>query len=241
MADAAACFGLRGDGATALPIVSMSDFSLCRLSRVVEAGWQRLVIDSRCYLDAGEGGLLLFAVAFSGEGDEAIDELFVGYAGRLPEFGVHANAGEAGHGVDFVEVDAGGFGFSVLSGFDGWLHEEVDAGEASTVAGAEGGEGHFADLPGLGFGELGGDDGDACVGVVLGVVVVELGAGDDFSYDGGNGGVVAEDGYFEFAGLGSGAADALFDDELAVVAGGEVHRGGEFAAVVDFADAYGRA
>ena len=91
------------------------------------------------------------------------------------------------------------------------------------------------------FGELGGDDGDAGVGVVFGVVVVELGAGDDFADDGGFGGVVAEDGDFEFAGLGSGAAYALLDDELAVVAGGEVHRGGEFAAVVDFADAYGRA
>jgi len=66
-------------------------------------------------------------------------------------------------------------------------------------------------------------------------------AGDDLSDDGGFGGVVAEDGYFEFAGFCAGAADALLDDEFAVVAGGEVHRGGEFAAVVDLADAYGRA
>ena len=180
-------------------------------------------------------------MAFGGEGDEAVDELFVGYAGGLPELGVHADAGEAGHGVDFVEVDAGGFGFLVLFGFDGGLHEEVDAGEAGAVAGAEGGDGHLADLFGFGFGEIRGDDGDAGVGVVLGVVVVELGAGDDFADDGGFGGVVAEDGYFEFAGFGAGAAYALLDDELAVEAGGEVHRGGEFAAVVDFADAYGRA
>ena len=78
-------------------------------------------------------------------------------------------------------------------------------------------------------------------GVVLGFVVVELGAGDDFANNGGFGGVVAEDGDFEFAGLGSGAAYALLDDELAVEAGGEVHRRGEFGAVVDFADADGRA
>ena len=51
-------------------------------------------------------------------------------------------------------------------------------------------------------GEFGGDDGDAGGGVVLGVVVVELGAGDDFADDGGFGGVVAEDGDFEFAGFG---------------------------------------
>ncbi len=72
-------------------------------------------------------------------------------------------------------------------------------------------------------------------------VVVELRAGDDFADDGGLGGVVAEDGDFELAGLGAGAADALLDDELAVEAGGEIHRGGEFAAVVDFADADGGA
>ncbi len=56
--------------------------------------------------------------------------------------------------------------------------------------------------------------------MVLGVVVVELGAGDYFAYDGGLGGVVSEDGYFEFAGLCAGAADALLNDELAVEAGG---------------------
>ena len=76
---------------------------------------------------------------------------------------------------------------------------------------------------------------------VLGVVVVELAVGDDLADDGGFGGVVAEDGDFEFAGFGAGAADALLDDELAVEAGGEVHGGGEFGAVVDFADADGGA
>ena len=49
-------------------------------------------------------------VAFGGEGDEAVNELFVGDAGGLPELGVHADAGEAGHSVDFVEINAGGFG-----------------------------------------------------------------------------------------------------------------------------------
>jgi hypothetical protein len=62
--------------------------------------------------------------------------------------------------------------------------------------------------------------------VVFGVVVVEFSAGHDFSYYGGLRRVVAEDGYFEFAGFCSGAADALFDDKFAVVAGGQVHGGG---------------
>jgi hypothetical protein len=169
---------------------------------------------------------LLFVVAFGGEGDQAIDELFVGDAGGLPEFWVHADAGEAGHCVDFVEVDAGGFGLLALPCSALGLHEEVDAGEAGAVAGAEGGDGHFADLSGFGLGENRGDDGNAGGGVVLGVVIVEFGAGDDFSDDGSFGGVVAEDGYFEFAGLGAGAAYSLFDDEFAIVAGGEVHGGG---------------
>ena len=47
-------------------------------------------------------------MAFEGEGDEAVDEFFVGDAGGLPELGVHGDAGEAGHGVDLVEVDARG-------------------------------------------------------------------------------------------------------------------------------------
>ena len=43
MADAAACFGLRGDGATALPIVSMSAFLLMpAFGCFVEAGLQAL-------------------------------------------------------------------------------------------------------------------------------------------------------------------------------------------------------
>jgi hypothetical protein len=63
----------------------------------------------RFLLDAGEGGLLLFLVAFGGKADESIDQFFVRHAGGFPELGVHADAGEARHGVDFVEVDAGGF------------------------------------------------------------------------------------------------------------------------------------
>ena len=88
---------------------------------------------------------MLFAVAIDGEGDEAVYQLFVGEAGGLPEFGVHADAGEAGHGVDFIEVDAGRFALPFF-GFGGGFHKEVDAGEASAVAGAEGGDGHLANL-----------------------------------------------------------------------------------------------
>ena len=98
--------------------------------------------------------LLLFAMAFDGQGDEAVDEFFIRDAAGLPELGVHADAGEAGHGIDFIEVDAAGLRFPVFLCFRGWGHEEVDAGESGAVAGAEGGEGHLADLFGLGVREL---------------------------------------------------------------------------------------
>ena len=49
--------------------------------------------------------------------------------------------------------------------------------------------------------------------------------------------VVAEDGDFELAGARFGPADALLDDELAVVSGGFVEGGREFLAVVGLGDA----
>ena len=117
------------------------------------------------------------------------------------------------------------------------LHEEIDTGEAGEVAGAEGRHGHCADLLGLRAGELGGNDRHRALGEILGLVVVELLAGNDFADDAGLGRVVAEDGDFELAGLGFFAADALFDHQLAVVAGGQSERGAQFLAVVRLADA----
>ena len=58
----AACFDWFADGFHALP------------------SWRRAALERavlRCCLDAGEGGLLLFAVAFYGQGYEAVDELLV--------------------------------------------------------------------------------------------------------------------------------------------------------------------
>ncbi len=74
-------------------------------------------------------------------------------------------------------------------------------------------------------------------GEVLGLVVVEFLAGNDFADDAGFRRVVAEDGDFELAGSGFCAAYALFDDKLAVVSGGFVESGTEFGAVVGLGDA----
>ncbi len=185
----------------------------------------------------GERGAGALGVALDGELDEGGDEVGVGEPCGLPELGVHGDGGEAWEGIDLIEVDAA---TSV------WLHEEVDAGEAGEVAGAECVDGHGADGFGLGGGELGGDDGDGALGEVFVLVIVELLAGDDFADDGGFGIVVAEDGDFELAGfLGSagaaGAVDALLDDEFAVEFGGEGEGGREFLAVVCLGDADGGA
>src|SRR5258708_33445476 len=91
-ADATACFGLRGDAATGLPIVWMSAFSLCQRSS------DSLKQDSRgllSMLDVGEGGLLLFAAAFGGERDEAIVGLFVGGGAGFPGLGDYFDVDEA--------------------------------------------------------------------------------------------------------------------------------------------------
>ena len=85
------------------------------------------------------------------------------------------------------------------------------------------------------------------VALVLGFVVVELFGGHDLADDGGLRVVVAEDGDFELAGalgwlvLRGFAADALLDDDLAVVAGGEHDGGRKLGAVVDLGDADGGA
>jgi hypothetical protein len=51
----------------------MSALSLCQFTSVCRSKIRPFVIDPQRYLDAGEGGLLLFAVAFGGEGDEAVN------------------------------------------------------------------------------------------------------------------------------------------------------------------------
>jgi len=85
-------------------------------------------------------------MAFGSKVDETVDKLLVRKARGFPELGVHADAGEAGHSIDFVEVDPCGLRFPAFFVFDCGLHKEVDAGEAGAVAGAEGGDGHLADL-----------------------------------------------------------------------------------------------
>src|SRR5262249_25702418 len=71
------------------------------------------------------------AVAREGDLHQAVDQLGERDAGQAPEAGVHGDAGEAGEGVDLVEI--GVFPFQ----------KEVDAGEAGA---ADGGEGADRDL-----------------------------------------------------------------------------------------------
>ena len=103
---------------------------------------------------------MLFVVAFEGERDEAVDQFFVGDAGGLPELGVHGDAGEAGHGVDFVEVDARVcflFFFALVAGS---MRKSTRARPAQSQA-RKAAMAISRICLDSDFGELGGDDGDA--------------------------------------------------------------------------------
>src|SRR5689334_5026056 len=67
--------------------------------------------------------LLLLAVAFEGEFDEAIDQLRVVEAARRPHLRVHADRREAGQRVELVQVDD-----AAVAG-----EEEIDAREPRAV------------------------------------------------------------------------------------------------------------
>src|SRR3954447_26855867 len=67
--------------------------------------------------------LLLILVTLAAEIDEAADQIRVGPTSRGPEFRVHADGGESGHGIDLVEID-----LPVLG-----IHEEVHASEPRTI------------------------------------------------------------------------------------------------------------
>jgi len=83
---------------------------------------------------------LAIFVAFDGQLDQAVQQLRVGQATGFPELGVHADFGEAGHGIDLVDVD-----FACL-----FLKKEVYTREAAEVERGEGEDGLAANL----FGQL---------------------------------------------------------------------------------------
>jgi len=48
-------------------------------------------------------------MALDGETDQFIQQVAIAHAGGLPHFGIHADAGETGVGVDFIELETAGF------------------------------------------------------------------------------------------------------------------------------------
>ncbi len=82
--DAAAYLGLRVSAATGLPMVSMIVSPWLSALQCCSSRIAARLLDGWSLLDAGEGGLLFFAMTFDGEGDEAVDQLFVGNACGLP-------------------------------------------------------------------------------------------------------------------------------------------------------------
>ena len=121
--------------------------------------------------------------------DQGGDELLVGDAGGLPEFGIHGDACEARQGVDLVHV--GGIA----------RDEEVHASEPCTADGHEGLAGKEPNFLTQVFADPGRDDEFGGVIHVLGVEVVEFAAGDDLSRDGSLGVVIAEYGHLDLEGI----------------------------------------
>src|SRR5580698_64754 len=98
--------------------------------------------------------LLLLAMTLQRQLNEFVDKLWVLDTTRRPQLGVHADGGETGQGVDLVEDDLRRLAFGCGS------HQEIDAREACAVAGAEGGDGHGANLLLFSLRELRRDDAD---------------------------------------------------------------------------------
>ena len=91
---------------------------------------------------------LLVFVAFDAELNQAVDEIGIDQSGRGPQFGIHADGGESGHGVDLVQVD-----FARSSDPSG---NQRGPGRSNPRPGRR--DGHLLDLLRFGLGEFGGDD-----------------------------------------------------------------------------------
>ena len=62
--------------------------------------------------------------------DQTVEKAAEGQAGNGPQFGIHADFGEAGKSVDLVHVKVPG----------PFFEEEIDAGQTLGLAGLEGGD-----------------------------------------------------------------------------------------------------
>ena len=144
--------------------------------------------------------------------------------GRLPELGVDAGLGEAGHGVDLVDEDR-------AVGLD----KEVAAGEAAAAGEPEHARRQLLD-PGDG---LGGDRRRRqqlhAALRVLRLEVVPVGVRDDFARQRGLGVLVAEHRALDLAAL-----RRSLDDHPRVVASRELDRRVEVLGVVDLRDPHAR-
>ena len=79
------------------------------------------------WLHVGTVALAIF-VAFDGQFDQAIQQLWIGQTTRFPEFGVHTDLGKAGHRIHLVDIDLARL----------FLHKEVHAGQTVEVQSQKG-------------------------------------------------------------------------------------------------------
>src|SRR3990170_7387110 len=74
-----------------------------RISWVISVARRDRVRGARS--ERGRAELLLVAMTFDRQRDETIEQRRVVHAARRPQLGVHADRGEAGKGVDLVQIE----------------------------------------------------------------------------------------------------------------------------------------
>src|SRR5215217_3860287 len=160
------------------------------------------------------------------QSDQAVHQLVQRHAAPLPETRVHADGGEAGDGIHLIDVDM----VAVA------VHEEIAARHAGQIERARRGDRYFLYLGQRAPVDWRRDKKLRVFVDVLGVVVVELIAGNDLADDRGDRLVVAEHRNLQLAGV-----YRFFDQDAAVESASLAHGGRELARVMRLDHAHTRA
>src|SRR5215211_2925406 len=151
------------------------------------------------------------------QADQAIHQLVQRHAAPLPETRVHADRCEPGDGIHLVDIDL----------VAAPVHEEIDPRHAGQIEGAKCGNGHLLDLGHRAPVDRRRNQQLGVVIDVLGVVVVELVAGNDLADDRGNRLVVAEHRDLQLA-----SVDRFLDQDAAIETAGLAHSGRELTRIM---------
>ena len=120
-----------------------------------------------CLAPVFVSGAVTFGFAFQRQFDQAVYQLGIRQAAGFPQLGIHADLGEAGDGVDFVQVDGVGV----------FIDHEINARHPGAIDGLVSADGNFPDEFSRFSGQGGRDKQPGSAVHVFGFVGVELAAG----------------------------------------------------------------